>query len=136
MSLTTDVEELLEALGPFYEYVKEEDSGVEMESGAMSALLGKFSGPLTKIKYQEVIGQHFLSKYLFFFGPIGSTSFPSIFQSALLQFSIYLYAPGTFYRYLYTPGTYLYGTEVCIHDILNLESSALTISYLDQQPMS
>ena len=126
MSLTTDVEELLEALGPFYEYVKEEDSGVEMESGAMSALLGKFSGPLTKIKYQEVIGQHFLSKYLFFFGPIGSTSFPSIFQSALLQFSIYLY----------TPGTYLYGTEVCIHDILNLESSALTISYLDQQPMS
>ena len=107
MSLTTDVVELLEALGPFYEYVKEEDSGVEMESGAMSALLGKFAGPLTKIKYQEVIGQHFLSKYLFFFGPIGSTSFPSIFQSALLQFSIYLYAPGTFYRQLYAPSTYL-----------------------------
>ena len=47
----------------------------------------------------------------------------------------YQYAPGT-YCYLYAQGTYQYGTEVCIHDILNLESSALTISYLDQQPMS
>ena len=44
MSLSTDVEELLEALGPFYEYVKEDDSGVEMESPGISALLGTFSG--------------------------------------------------------------------------------------------
>jgi hypothetical protein len=44
MSLSTDVEELLEALGPFYEYVKEEDSGVEMDSSGMTALLGTFTG--------------------------------------------------------------------------------------------
>ena len=44
MSLSTDVEELLEALGPFYEYVKEDDSGVEMESPGINALLGTFTG--------------------------------------------------------------------------------------------
>ena len=42
MSLSTDVEQLLEVLGPFYEYVKEEE-----EPGAgpeQNGILGKFSG--------------------------------------------------------------------------------------------
>ena len=42
MSLSTDVEQLLEVLGPFYEYVKEEEEpGVGPEQ---NGILGKFSG--------------------------------------------------------------------------------------------
>jgi hypothetical protein len=45
MSLSTEVEQLLEVLGPFYEYVKdEEDSGIELESPGIKSLLGQFSG--------------------------------------------------------------------------------------------
>ena len=51
MSLSTDVEELLEALGPFYEYVKEDDSGVEMESPGINALLGTFTGNNVGLAY-------------------------------------------------------------------------------------
>jgi hypothetical protein len=46
MSLSTDVEKFLEVLGPFYEYVKDEDSGIELESNGMSALIGKFTGSI------------------------------------------------------------------------------------------
>ena len=45
MSLSTDVEQLLEVLGPFYEYVKEEEEpGVGPEQ---NGILGKFSGNIS-----------------------------------------------------------------------------------------
>ncbi len=50
MSLSTDVEKFLEVLGPFYEYVKDEDSGIELESNGMSALIGKFTEQLDEDK--------------------------------------------------------------------------------------
>ena len=48
MSLSTDVEQLLEVLGPFYEYVKEEEEA--NEKNGMQALIGQFTGNVTKIQ--------------------------------------------------------------------------------------
>jgi hypothetical protein len=54
MSLSTDVEQLLEVLGPFYEYVKEGEEEVNEQNG-MQALIGHFTGNVTEMQDLEWI---------------------------------------------------------------------------------